>query len=99
MFETLNMITRLLLQKFITEGSTARRPHMPSLPQLLEEDVQEINTALQDLLVKSEATAALVAAEGGFLIFQQGDTIQFDATTLSAWRPTLSAPPRPSPAC
>lgn len=57
---------------------------MPSVPQLTEEDVQEIDVALNDLLVKSGATAALVAAEGGFLIFKQGDTSQFDATTLSA---------------
>ena len=57
---------------------------MPSLPQLTEEDVREIDAALQDLVVKSEATAALVAAEGGFLIFKQGNTSHFDATTLSA---------------
>src|SRR6476646_1208965 len=57
---------------------------MPSLPQLLEEDVQEISGALQDLLVKSDATAALVAAEGGFVIFQQGDTTQFNSTSLGA---------------
>lgn len=57
---------------------------MPSLPQLLEEDVQEIDAALKDFLAKSEATAALVAAEGGFLIFQQGNTTEFDPTSLSA---------------
>jgi len=57
---------------------------MPSVPQLLEEDVQKISAALQDLLLKSDATAALVAAEGGFVIFQQGDTSQFDSTCLGA---------------
>lgn len=57
---------------------------MPSLPQLMAEDVQEIEGALQDFLVKSEATAALVAAEGGFLIFNKGDTSQFDPTCLTA---------------
>ena len=57
---------------------------MPSLPQLLEEDVQQINAALQEFLTRSEATAVLVAAEGGFLIFQQGDTSEFDPTSLSA---------------
>lgn len=57
---------------------------MPSVPHLNEEDVQEIQAALHDFVVKSEATAALVAAEGGFLIFKQGDTSQFDPTTLSA---------------
>jgi predicted regulator of Ras-like GTPase activity (Roadblock/LC7/MglB family) len=57
---------------------------MPSVPQLIEEDVQEIEAALQDFLDKSEATAALVAAEGGFLIFQKGNTSDFDPTVLSA---------------
>jgi predicted regulator of Ras-like GTPase activity (Roadblock/LC7/MglB family) len=57
---------------------------MPSLPQLLEEDVQAIEAALRDFLQKSEATAALIAAEGGFLIFQQGNTGQFDPTSLGA---------------
>ncbi len=57
---------------------------MPSLPQLLEEDVREIDAALREFLQKSEATAALLAAEGGFLIFQQGDTSQFDPTSLGA---------------
>src|SRR5690242_19956650 len=57
---------------------------MPSVPQLLDEDVEIINAALKDFLAKSEATAAMVAAEGGFLIFQQGDLSGFDATTLSA---------------
>src|ERR1044071_420020 len=57
---------------------------MPSLPQLLEEDVRQIDAALEDFLLKSEATAALVAAEGGFVIFQHGDTSQFDPTSLGA---------------
>ena len=57
---------------------------MPSLPQLIDEDVQQIGGALHDLLAKSNATAALLAAEGGFLVLQQGDTSQFDSTTLGA---------------
>jgi predicted regulator of Ras-like GTPase activity (Roadblock/LC7/MglB family) len=57
---------------------------MPSLPQLLEEDVQQIDAALHEFLTRSEATAALLAAEGGFLIIQQGDTSHFDSTTLGA---------------
>jgi predicted regulator of Ras-like GTPase activity (Roadblock/LC7/MglB family) len=57
---------------------------MPSIPQLLEEDVQQINASLNEFLLKTEATAALLAAEGGFVIFQQGDTAQFDATILGA---------------
>jgi predicted regulator of Ras-like GTPase activity (Roadblock/LC7/MglB family) len=57
---------------------------MPSLPQLIEEDVQEIDAALRELLAKTEATAALVAADGGFVIFQQGNLDQFDPTVLGA---------------
>jgi predicted regulator of Ras-like GTPase activity (Roadblock/LC7/MglB family) len=57
---------------------------MPSLPQLIEDDVRVIDAALADFLVKSEATAVLVAAEGGFLIFQHGDTSGFDSTSLGA---------------
>jgi predicted regulator of Ras-like GTPase activity (Roadblock/LC7/MglB family) len=57
---------------------------MPSLPQLLEEDVREIDAALGEFLVKSEATAACLAAEGGFLVLQQGDSSHFDSTILGA---------------
>src|SRR5258708_5036351 len=57
---------------------------MPCLPQLLEEDALEVKAAWRDLLSKGDATAALVAAEGGFVIFQQGDTSQFDSTSLGA---------------
>jgi predicted regulator of Ras-like GTPase activity (Roadblock/LC7/MglB family) len=57
---------------------------MPSLPQLLPEDVEKIDSALRDLLAHSNATAALVAAEGGFLVFQQGDTSQFDPASMGA---------------
>jgi predicted regulator of Ras-like GTPase activity (Roadblock/LC7/MglB family) len=62
----------------------AKPLHMPSVPQLLEEDVEQIDAALREFLTRSEATAALLAAEGGFLIVQQGDTSQFDPTTLGA---------------
>ena len=54
------------------------------LPQLIEEDMREIDGALGDLLMKSEATSALVLDKGGFLITQCGDTRRFDTTTLGA---------------
>ncbi|MCI0534151.1 MAG: roadblock/LC7 domain-containing protein [Verrucomicrobiales bacterium] len=57
---------------------------MATLPELLDEDVQEIETALKDFLTKSEATLALITAEGGFLIVQQGDIARFDSVTLGA---------------
>ncbi|MSU61939.1 MAG: hypothetical protein EXS31_06030 [Pedosphaera sp.] len=57
---------------------------MSTLPELLEEDVQEIESALKYFLAKSEATLALVTAEGGFLIVKQGDSEKYDSTTLGA---------------
>jgi len=57
---------------------------MATLPELLDEDVQEIETALKDFLTKSEATLALITAEGGFLVVQQGDIQKFDSVTLGA---------------
>ncbi len=57
---------------------------MAALPQLLEPDIREINKGLEDLLQKSEATAALLLDKGGFLITQCGRLDQFDTTTLGA---------------
>jgi predicted regulator of Ras-like GTPase activity (Roadblock/LC7/MglB family) len=54
------------------------------LPQLIEEDMRQIDGALGDLLMKSEATSALVLDKGGFLITQCGDTRRCDTTTLGA---------------
>jgi predicted regulator of Ras-like GTPase activity (Roadblock/LC7/MglB family) len=57
---------------------------MPSLPQLIEEDVQELGRTLQDLLIKTDASVALVIDKGGFLITQCGEHHVFDTTTLAA---------------
>jgi predicted regulator of Ras-like GTPase activity (Roadblock/LC7/MglB family) len=57
---------------------------MATLPQLIEEDISEINRALQDLLLKSEASIALLIDKGGFLITQCGDYNTFDTVTLAA---------------
>jgi len=57
---------------------------MATLPQLIEEDIHQIDGALNDLLSKSEATSSLVIDKGGFLITQCGDTRRFDTTTLGA---------------
>jgi len=56
---------------------------MATLPQLIEEDVSEINRALQELLTKSDASVALLIDKGGFLISQCGDN-PFDTVTLAA---------------
>jgi predicted regulator of Ras-like GTPase activity (Roadblock/LC7/MglB family) len=57
---------------------------MATLPQLLEEDVQNLDVALKDLIGKSEATSALILDKGGFVIAECGDTRAFDTTTLGA---------------
>src|SRR5882724_2129800 len=57
---------------------------MPTLPQLIEEDVEELNGALHDLLDSSEATTALIIDKGGFLITHLGESEKFDLTTIAA---------------
>jgi predicted regulator of Ras-like GTPase activity (Roadblock/LC7/MglB family) len=57
---------------------------MPGLPKLIEEDMQVMDAALDTLLRKSEATAALIIDKGGPLINQRGDVSQFDTTTMAA---------------
>lgn len=57
---------------------------MGTLPQLLEEDVKQLDEALSELLDKSDATTALVIDKGGFLITHWGDARQFDLTTIAA---------------
>ena len=55
-----------------------------TLPQLIEEDIQRLEDLLSDLLEKSEATAALIIDQGGFLICSQGESRRFDLTTIAA---------------
>lgn len=57
---------------------------MPTLPQLVEEDIQQFDQVLGLLLEKSEATTVLVIDQGGFLIHSNGDTRNFDVTTIAA---------------
>jgi predicted regulator of Ras-like GTPase activity (Roadblock/LC7/MglB family) len=57
---------------------------MPGLPQLIEEDVRALEAALDELLWRSEAAAALVIDKGGPLISQRGAAEKFDATTVAA---------------
>jgi predicted regulator of Ras-like GTPase activity (Roadblock/LC7/MglB family) len=57
---------------------------MPTLPQLIEEDVERLNAELKELVEKSDATTALIIDQGGFLITSQGETAQFDLTTIAA---------------
>src|SRR5215470_1154627 len=57
---------------------------MSTLPQLLEEDIQQLDESLRELLRQSDATTALVIDQGGFLITHQGDSRNFDLTTIAA---------------
>ena len=57
---------------------------MANLPQLIEEDILRLDEALRKLLEKSEAATALIIDKGGFLITHQGDSEQFDVTTIAA---------------
>lgn len=57
---------------------------MPTLPQLIEEDVRQFDAILAELLRDSEAAAALLIDKGGFLICEAGAATQFDNTTLAA---------------
>ena len=57
---------------------------MATLPQLIEEDMQRLEGELRELLEKSDATTALIIDKGGFLIANQGDSRQFDLTTIAA---------------
>jgi predicted regulator of Ras-like GTPase activity (Roadblock/LC7/MglB family) len=57
---------------------------MAGLPPLIEEDVQLLDGALDDLLRQSEALTALIIDKGGPLLSQRGAVDKFDTTTISA---------------
>jgi predicted regulator of Ras-like GTPase activity (Roadblock/LC7/MglB family) len=57
---------------------------MATLPQLLEEDIQQLDDGLRVLLEKTDATTALLIDQGGFLLTSQGDARHFDLTTIAA---------------
>src|SRR5262245_4570378 len=57
---------------------------MSTLPQLLEEDIAKLDDELRELLQKSDATTAIIIDKGGFLITSQGDSRQYDLTTIAA---------------
>ena len=57
---------------------------MSTLPQLIDEDIDTLQNALQELLIKCDGSAALVIDKGGFLITQVGPDKHLDTTTLAA---------------
>ena len=57
---------------------------MATLPQLIEEDIQQLDRILQDLITHCEATTAAIIDKGGFLITHRGESESFDLTTIAA---------------
>lgn len=57
---------------------------MATLPQLIEDDIQNIGVALTEFLKQTSATSALVIDKGGFLITSAGDAGDLDFTTIAA---------------
>lgn len=55
-----------------------------ALPQLIAEDVLELDKLLGELVARTEASSAMIIDKAGFLINQAGDFDQFDSTTLAA---------------
>jgi predicted regulator of Ras-like GTPase activity (Roadblock/LC7/MglB family) len=56
---------------------------MGQFPQLNEEDAQLFNTALNDLLAKTEAGTALIVEKAGYLIQECGNPDKLDTTNLA----------------
>lgn len=57
---------------------------MAGLPQLLEEDICQLDGVLREFLERTDATTAVLVDQGGFLITHQGEARRFDLTTLGA---------------
>jgi predicted regulator of Ras-like GTPase activity (Roadblock/LC7/MglB family) len=57
---------------------------MGTLPQLVEDDVRQLDDALEELLTKSDATSVLLIDKAGFLITRCGHQRQFDLTAIAA---------------
>ncbi len=57
---------------------------MPTLPQLIEEDIQQLDETLREFNAQTDGTTAMVIDKGGFLIAHQGEDRQFDLTTIGA---------------
>jgi predicted regulator of Ras-like GTPase activity (Roadblock/LC7/MglB family) len=57
---------------------------MATLPQLIEEDIRQIDEVLLDFVRQADLIGALVVDKGGFLITQRGDMGDLDLTTIGA---------------
>ena len=57
---------------------------MATLPQLIEDDIRELDGALREFITQTSVTAALLIDKGGFLLTHQGAAGDVDFTTLGA---------------
>jgi predicted regulator of Ras-like GTPase activity (Roadblock/LC7/MglB family) len=57
---------------------------MATLPQLIEEDIRNLNETLHEFIAKTDTATALLIDRGGFLITHQGDESEYDLTTIAA---------------
>ncbi len=57
---------------------------MATLPQLIEEDIRNLNETLHQFIAQTDTVAALLIDQGGFLITHQGDETDLDFTTIAA---------------
>jgi predicted regulator of Ras-like GTPase activity (Roadblock/LC7/MglB family) len=57
---------------------------MATLPQLIEDDIRQLDDLLREFIASTEAIATLIIDKGGFLITQQGDAHDFDMTSIGA---------------
>ena len=57
---------------------------MTTLPQIIEEDIHKLNETLREFNVSTDATVSLIIDKGGFLITFQGESEDFDLTTIAA---------------
>ena len=57
---------------------------MATLPQLIEEDIRKMNETLREFVGSTDTVAALLIDKGGFLITHQGESGDFDFTTIAA---------------
>ena len=57
---------------------------MATLPQLIEDDIRQLDGMLREFIASTEAISALIIDKGGFLITQQGNAHDFDLTSIGA---------------
>jgi len=57
---------------------------MATLPQLIEEDIRQVDEVLAEFVNQADLLGALVIDKAGFLITHQGNTGDLDLTTIGA---------------